>query len=116
MKNMLIAPVLAVFLIMHVGCKSTRSGAHNPYWSASDIKRSCLQQTTVPEIEAGKNAGMPVPEASAGWKNFKNQVLPGDQVWYFCVAPLLVKGAIGWRGYALYRNENLIATFTVADN
>jgi hypothetical protein len=113
MKTMFALAVLAAVLALPAGCRSARSDS---YWTAADIKRSRLHAVTLSEIEAGKNPGMPVPEPSAGWTNFTRQVLPGDQIWYFCVpAAAGRKDAIGWRGYALYRAESLVATFTVAD-
>lgn len=108
--------LLSAMMVLSSGCASFRSDRHDPRWTASEIRKSRLQPITVAEIEAGKQPGIPVPEPSAGWTNFKRQILPGDQVWYFYVpAATGREHAVGRRGFALYRADTLIATFTVSD-
>lgn len=107
--------VLLALAVATAGCRSTGADCRRSCWSASEIKSFCIREVTVAEVEKGRHPGMPVPEASAGWSNFKRQVVPGDHIWYFCAPQSAAKKANGWRGYALYRDAHLIATFTVAD-
>jgi len=105
--------LLTFVVIVSLSACRTCPESNDPAWNASKIRQSRIKEVTFAEIESAKHKGMPVPEAEAGWTNFKRQAIQGDHVWYFCFK---VPGSDALRrGYAIFRADKLMATFTVLD-
>ena len=50
------------------------------------------------------------------WKSFEEKIKDGDELWFFTSPPQTWEKLMGWEGYAIFRNDKLIAHYTTMEN
>jgi hypothetical protein len=73
-----------------------------------------VQVVTIADVEAGKTK-FDKPNGQE-WDTFKTTIRPGDEVWYFCSPGETWQKNMGWRGYAIFRNDRVVGHYTIAEN
>ena len=71
-----------------------------------------IHKTSFAEIESKNDLSEVAPE----WQAFKSQLKPADELWYFRSPPATWQHLMGWEGYAIFRDDKLVATFTTREN
>lgn len=54
--------------------------------------------------------------ASKNWKEFKNTYEDGDAIWFYCSPAGTWENLMGSQGYAIFRNDKLIKSYTTLMN
>lgn len=109
-KGIILGTVLAAFIL--AGCVS---GSHHKSKDISDetlVIRWRDRQITTSQVEAGSES----PRGSGEWKKFKGKIKPGDELWHFCSPGPTWENMMGWEGYAIFRGNRLVDTFTTREN
>ena len=111
MRKSIKALIVAVVFIAG-GCASE---SHHKSKDISDetlVSRWRDKQVTLSQIETASES----PKGSAEWGRFKAKMKSGDELWHFCSPGPTWEKMMGWEGYAIFRGNRLVDTFTTKEN
>ena len=105
-------------LFLHKTDLGNRGGGPGTHHKSRDITDQTLvtrwrdRCVSVAQVESGSKS----LKGSARWAAFRAKIRPGDELWHFCSPGPTWQNMVGWEGYAIFRGNELVDTFTIREN